>query len=884
MHSNSSTSVIPSTTNHPNCSDQYRHPVASSWETEQTVTHLLGRTTPGDSHSHAYLSTASSAGPCASTRSACPILQTLTNVQKSTVPVSSSRHTSSFGDLPATTSTRQLVSPMVAITTSRPGYTACTTSPCVTDQLSTVSSAKSSSPQQQEVGPACPPPSIPASHLATVAACDLWNTVQSSINPTAIVTTAPATAVPPVQKTTNLVTSKYPAARLEPLLPFDLSDDMDVFEVPAKPILKPGLLKPSRFVLPDGKCFVDKILPGPSVQLVEHSKFGASYFIQLHYNAVAPGNRGQYSWKYGTPNYLGARIPLEHTTFNLPFWRKHLIGYENIEILQYLEFGFPLGLKPQPALSPVLANHGSSYQFFPWLDKFFASGLIKGGVSGPCGSSPFQNPMVSPLMSAPKKPSDRRAVYDASYSQYSLNNSTPSDNYLGERCLYTYPKLEDFQKLILKCGTGCLLFKRDLARYFLQLPLDPTEYCYTGAIWRCLFFFFTALMFGLRHSGLQGQKVSDATAWIHRNSGLEYHTPAGEAQVFQPTAEMRNTAIIPAPHPDKSSTYNIVNYSDDFAGCESSMHKATASFKALGSLMENLGLAESVDKACSPSTSMVFLGVLFDTIKMKMSVPPEKIQELRADLDQWLKKSTAVKQNLQSILGKLFWVSRMVKHSRPFMARLLQLLRDMKDQPDTKRVPLSKESRKDLLWWSTYLRTFNGVSFIINDEDTLQSLEQLMSSPFKVYAGDATLWGGGAWYRDEYWSREFPTFLKDPVIPVHIKEFWVLVASCWVWGDDWSGGSVHLFCDNDSVCDTITYQKPRDPDLGSLLREFLYVVCSKKFAPIIRKIDTKSNFIADHISRRYDSDSAEKLFHSVGKSGMRRVSIPDIRFKLSAPW
>ena len=262
----------------------------------------------------------------------------------------------------------------------------------------------------------------------------------------------------------------------------------------------------------------------------------------------------------------------------------------------------------------------------------------------------------------------------------------------------------------------------------------------------------------------------------------------------------------------------------------------------------------------------------------------KKIQELRVELDRWVKKTTAVRRDLQSILGKLFWVSRMVRHSRPFMARLLQQLRDLKDIADTKRMPLSQEAKKDLLWWSTYLRTFNGINLIINSEDNFQSLEQLMSSPFKVYAGDATLWGGGGWYRDEYWSRDFPTFLKNPQIPVHIKEFWVLVASCWIWGDDWSGGAVYLFCDNDSVCDCISYQRPRDPDLSSLLREFLYVVCLKKFAPIIRKIDTKSNFLADHISRRYDHESAENLFHSVGRPGMRRINVPDIRFKLSAPW
>ena len=760
--------------------------------------------------------------------------------------------------------------------------TASITGPCVTDQQSNYNSVSRSSQPASDMGSACP---STLSSPVSVTASDLWNTLQSSVSSAAMVSTTPASSSSPGEKVPNLVTSDSSAPRIEPTLPFECSDDLDVFLTPAKPILKPNLLKPSRFVLPNGQCFVDKMLPCPSVQLVEHGKFNASYFINLHNRTAAPGHRGQYSWPHGTPNYLGARIPLEHTTFNLPYWRKQLVGYENIEILQYIEFGFPLGLKDTPTLSPVLANHGSAYQYYPWLDKFFAGGLTKGGVTGPCGSAPFQNPMVSPLMTAPKKPNERRAVYDASYSQYSLNNATPSDHYLGEKCQYTYPKIEDFQRLILLCGTGCLLFKRDLSRYYLQLPLDPTEYCYTGAVWRCFFFFFTALMFGLRHSGLQGQKVSDATAWIHRNNGLEYQTPVTETQLCRSSSDdVRNSAIIPVLDPNKPSAFNIVNYSDDFAGCESSLDKAMASFTILGNLMESLGLVESVDKACPPSTKMVFLGVLFDTIQMTMSVPAEKIQELRVELDHWVKKTTAVRRDLQSILGKLFWVSRMVRHSRPFMSRLLQQLRDLKDIADTKRMPLSQEAKKDLIWWSTYLRTFNGINLIINSEDNFQSLEQLMSSPFKVYAGDATLWGGGGWYRDEYWSRAFPTFLKNPKIPVHIKEFWVLVASCWIWGDDWSGGAVYLFCDNDSVCDSISYQRPRDPDLSSLLREFLYVVCLKKFAPIIRKIDTKSNYLADHISRRYDHESAENLFHSVGRPGMKRINVPDIRFKLSAPW
>ena len=320
------------------------------------------------------------------------------------------------------------------------------------------------------------------------------------------------------------------------------------------------------------------------------------------------------------------------------------------------------------------------------------------------------------------------------------------------------------------------------------------------------------------------------------------------------------------------------------AGCEANIHKAQASFESLGQLLRDLGLEESTEKACSPSTCMVFLGVKFDSEKLIMSVPGEKVQELRSELGIWERRTTSTRKELQSIIGKLFWVSKMVKHSRPFIGRLLQQLRDVQGTPDNKKTPLSSESKKDILWWSQYMRSFNGVSAIVNDDDSQQSLELLISSSHKVYAGDANLWGGGGWYEDEYWSREFPNFLKAVEIPVHVKEFWCLIVSCWIWGDKWSGCPVYLFCDNSAVCDTAIHQKPRDQDMNSLLREYLYVVCLKKFHPIVRKIDTKSNYLADHISRRYDHESATKLFESIGKPGMRKVNIPDVRFKLSAPW
>ena len=723
---------------------------------------------------------------------------------------------------------------------------------------------------------------------SSLSAVSLWDiSPQPELSRRATILSSQMTQrVKPNKPQSKLIRADEMSPQIDPVLPFGCSKDIGDFPAPAKAVLKPGHLKDMYFSLPTGRTFTDKVLPRPGVTLTEHKTFPVGYYIQMYKQSSAPGTRGQYRWPCNTPNYIGARIPLVHTAFNINRWRYHLTGYHSPEIIQFLEYGFPLGLNQLPTLSPALANHGSAYQFYPWLDKFFSTGLLKGGVTGPCLTVPFPEAMISPLMTAPKKPDKRRAVFDATFGQHSLNNATPCEYYMGVKTVYTYPKIEDFKDIIIKCGKGCYLWKRDLARYYLQLPLDPTEYRYTGAIWRGTYFFFTSLMFGLRHSGLQGQKVTDAISWVQRNLGLEYIPPQPllTSTVDELLLETRNRAIVPIPDTDRQAPYNCVNYCDDLAGCEKTKDKAVASFHSLGKLFVDLGLAESKDKASAPSTSMVYLGVQFDTIKMTMSVPPEKLQEVRADLEIWRKKTTAVRKNLQSLLGKLFWISKVVKHSRPFLGRLLQQLRDMKGLPENRKIRLTEDSIKDILWWLTYLRTFNGVSAIINDHDTCQTLEHLMPSPFKVCAGDATLWGGGAWYGQQYWSCEFPDFLKQSEIAIHIKEFWTVICSCWVWGDEWANDVVYIFCDNDAVVDTIAFQKPKDPDMNTLLREFLYVVCLKKFSPILRKIDTKENLLADHISRRYDHESADKLFTSIGKPGMVKIKVQDHRFKLSAPW
>ena len=632
---------------------------------------------------------------------------------------------------------------------------------------------------------------------------------------------------------------------------------------PAEPVVKANRLAKTYYVLPlsptgdSTMVFVDRKLPPTKVQILPNERFNKDYFVQLHALVGAPGP----AWPAWTPNHKGARIPLRHSGLKMDRWRYHLTGYDDgrKEILQLVEFGFPLGLceEPHPTLVSTLSNHGSSYNFYPWWDEFLAEGVKSGDIVGGFGSSPFPKVHVSPIMTAEKKPSSRRCVFDATFGESSLNSNTPSDLYMGQPIEFAFPRIEDFRQRILSCHRGCYIWKRDMAKYFLQIPLDPLEFPLVAFVWRSELFFFTKLMFGLRNSGYQAQRLSEAIAWIHQRLGLE-------------------TLV--------EKVFHSIVYVDDFAGCEETEQRAQQSSDALHNLLKDLGLEESLKKAFKPSTSMPFLGVNFDTVRREMSIPPEKLTEVQEEVSLWERKTTGTKKTLQQLLGKLFWVSKCVKFSRPFMGRLLGQLKTMHHLSNNKKVPLSDSCRLDIKWWNRFLRRFNGVEMMIPDDPLLLTLEDLVEVGAHVNCGDAQMMGGGSYYGDEYWSRPFPRWLQDPQIFIHLKEFWVVLVSAWIWGEKWRGKLVYIFSDNDAVVETLEKEKPKDSRMQELLREFLYVVCVKGFTPAFRKIGTKANHEADFISRVHDNEAIGSYALKHNLPIRKPVEAPDHLFQLNSNW
>ena len=245
--------------------------------------------------------------------------------------------------------------------------------------------------------------------------------------------------------------------------------------------------------------------------------------------------------------------------------------------------------------------------------------------------------------------------------------------HLGEDSRVKYSNVENLVDLVRLKGKGSLLYKRDLKRAYRQIPVDPGDLHLLGWKWEGQIFIDRVLPMGLRSSALMCQRLTDAIRLIFTSDG-----------------------------------FNVVNYLDDFGGCDT-LDKAWLAYEKLKELLRDCGIEESVEKACPPDTRMIFLGITLDTVKLTLEIPRPKVKEVLLLLEKWLIKQFVRRKEVESLIGKLTFLSTCVRPGKVFVSRLLNFLRGL---PKSGQVHVCPEVHKDIIWWKTYLPFFNGVSMM----------------------------------------------------------------------------------------------------------------------------------------------------------------------------
>lgn len=310
-----------------------------------------------------------------------------------------------------------------------------------------------------------------------------------------------------------------------------------------------------------------------------------------------------------------------------------------------LEFGFPIGYFGKPLKQDYsVKNHKGAKDFPIQVQNFLNKKRQYGAILGPFKKNPFSDVIIiSPLNAVPKKDSEeRRIILDLSFPRgASVNDKVSKDFYLGDRINLTYPGVDDLVSIIKSKGKGCLLFKCDLKRAYRQIPIDPGDASLVGYSFNGNIYFDKVLTFGLRSAAFLCQRLTSAVKHICQM-----------LSIF------------------------IVNYLDDLAGAECK-DSAWRTYRELGKVLEFCGLEQSVEKACEPSTKMVFIGILFDSENLTLTVTSDRLLEIKMLVIEWLNFETATLKQLQSLIGKLNFVAHCVKPARIFISRLLNWLREI---------------------------------------------------------------------------------------------------------------------------------------------------------------------------------------------------------------
>lgn len=550
-------------------------------------------------------------------------------------------------------------------------------------------------------------------------------------------------------------------------------------------------------------------------------------FVQLHDLVRASG----------LPNYKLRQYPVP-SRLRIPEWRTSLVHYHDSFICDFLEFGWPLEYHCVESTSSGCTprNHAGARNFSAAVTQYLQRERSYNAVIGPFQSNPFSSDVVIlPLNSVPKSvPGDRRIILDLSWPDgASVNDGISAHEYLGEEIWLTYPSVDDIAERIVRYGRGCLIFKRDLKRAYRQFPVDPTDYHLLGYEWNGDFYIDVVLPMGLRMAAMAGQRVTSGVSYIYTG-------------------------------------YDVINYLDDFI--EVSLPAAAdEAFEFCGRTLSRLGLEESLEKACSPSTRVICLGVEFDTVNMTMAVTQERLHELELLLQQWSHKLSATKRELQSLIGKLSFVTKCVRQSRLFLTRLLDLLRTV--SRNHHHLNLNREFHRDLEWWQRFLRVYNGVSVIGY---------YLWSEPDAVFSTDACLSGCGGLSAGEYFHTEFPSFILQEFPHIHHLELIAIVLAVRLWGHLWSGLRVRVYCDNKAVAHALNTGRVKDPLLARGLRELWFNLAVVGCELRAVHLSSEQNRDADLLSRWHLHDRFSNSFLALpGVSSLKDRHITSSLFQFT---
>ncbi len=430
---------------------------------------------------------------------------------------------------------------------------------------------------------------------------------------------------------------------------------------------------------------------------------------------------------------------------------------------------------------------------------------------------PFPYFMVSPISDVPKKADAQgvikyRTVHDLSSPRgHSVNDGISITS-------VQMSSLDHICDMVRTAGAGCFIWKMDVKSAFKQIGVRPVDWPYLGLSFEGRWLWEIVLPFGLGSSCLIFEAYASAANHIVRAS-----LPAGAY---------------------------VEHYIDDFIGVALSHDVAHQSRVITHDIVNHkLGLPLDPDKTKIEAQEQEVLGYKLNTVTMTASCTPDRLIQIRALTDKWLHLTTVKLRELESLIGILEFVTRVVRPGRVMLSRLRAFKRTFGGQAHIPHV-VSDDVKADVRWWHTLLQAWNGVSL-------MYELEWQTASSLGIHialTSDACLTGYGAAWDGEciagkWTAADLHEAMRTDRESMPYLELKALVIAAATWGHRWKGKRVHFECDCQPVVQAICNGWSAATPTARLLRTLVYVSCMHGFEFRCTHIAGVNNVLADALSR-----------------------------------
>lgn len=308
--------------------------------------------------------------------------------------------------------------------------------------------------------------------------------------------------------------------------------------------------------------------------------------------------------------------PLKHLRFQL-LLRDHPDSNFVSYVLNGIQLGFRIGYMYQQNTGIVIANHLSTALEKPQvIHNHLETEISLGRMAGPFITPPYEHMQASGLGVVPKKDGGSRIIYHLSApAGISVNDGIDPACWSLQYC-----SVDDALAEVRRLGKDSWMGKIDLKDAFCMCPVNPADRHLLSIYWQGKFYVDKCLPFGLRSAPGIFNSIAEAIQWIAK---------------------------------EKFKVSYLIHYLDDFFTACSTATACRENLEQTIGVCNDLGAPVKPEKVEGPVKEIAFLGIHINSNNMTVSLPPEKKEELRGKIEEFVKKKKATKREVLSLIGKL---------------------------------------------------------------------------------------------------------------------------------------------------------------------------------------------------------------------------------------